>query len=271
MLCTPRDEPNIENLNPKARGFEFKGSKIGVLLIHGLTASPTEMRPVGEWLAEQGYSVRGIRLPGHGTTPEELSRTPWTEWVEHAKKEARDFAQTVDQLFIVGLSAGTMISLEVSKEPEIQEKLIGCILISPALKLKPLGSKLSGILKHVVKFVPKPAGSREYFEEHDLQSYLVYPLAAINELRKLQKKVRNDASSISVPLLVALGDQDDTVDNPSMEKFVANLESRGIPVDIIHLPNSGHIATVEPDAEQLRSSILNWIEQRLSQVEPNAK
>src|SRR5438552_15796444 len=42
------------------------------LLLHGLTGSPAEMRPVGEALAGAGFRAIGPVLPGHGTTPVDL-------------------------------------------------------------------------------------------------------------------------------------------------------------------------------------------------------
>src|SRR5438046_2561517 len=42
------------------------------LLLHGLTGSPAEVRPVGEALARNGFRAIGPLLPGHGTSPEDL-------------------------------------------------------------------------------------------------------------------------------------------------------------------------------------------------------
>src|SRR5437867_3774545 len=49
-------------------------------MVHGFTGSPASMRPMGTWFAEQGLSVIGVRLPGHGTTVDDLRHRPWTEW-----------------------------------------------------------------------------------------------------------------------------------------------------------------------------------------------
>ena len=48
----------IKNAEP----FYFPGNSTGCLLIHGFTGAPMEMRPLGDFLAEKGYSVLGIRL-----------------------------------------------------------------------------------------------------------------------------------------------------------------------------------------------------------------
>ena len=48
-----------------AEPFYFPGNSTGCLLIHGFTGTPKEMRPLGDFLADKGYSVLGIRLSGH--------------------------------------------------------------------------------------------------------------------------------------------------------------------------------------------------------------
>src|SRR5207248_6534196 len=55
------------------------------VLLHGFTAAPSEMRPLAEALARAGYPVRVPRLPGHGTSVEELALTPPGAWLEAAE------------------------------------------------------------------------------------------------------------------------------------------------------------------------------------------
>ena len=61
----------VKNAEP----FYFPGNSTGCLLIHGFTGAPTEMRPLGEYLAENGFSVLGVRLSGHGTRMADLKRS----------------------------------------------------------------------------------------------------------------------------------------------------------------------------------------------------
>ena len=57
-----------------------QASGFGVLLIHGLLASPAELRDYGRYLVKQGYTVLGIRLKGHGTSPYALREQSWEDW-----------------------------------------------------------------------------------------------------------------------------------------------------------------------------------------------
>ena len=71
--------------NPYAQPFTFEGSRShGVLVIHGFTATPGTVLPLGQAVAQDGHYVRGILLPGHGTTIEDMQRTNWKDWYDAA-------------------------------------------------------------------------------------------------------------------------------------------------------------------------------------------
>jgi len=59
------------DLNP----FFFEGGEVGCLLVHGFSGSPPEMQPMGDYLAGKGLTVLGVRLAGHGTSPEDMATT----------------------------------------------------------------------------------------------------------------------------------------------------------------------------------------------------
>ena len=65
-----------------AEPFFFPAStEVGVLLVHGFTSAPKEMRWMGEYLHQQGFTVLGIRLSAHATCPEDMLRSSYTDWL----------------------------------------------------------------------------------------------------------------------------------------------------------------------------------------------
>jgi len=44
---------------PTAEPFFLPGNRVGCLLVHGFTGAPKEMRWMGEFLNQQGYTVLG--------------------------------------------------------------------------------------------------------------------------------------------------------------------------------------------------------------------
>src|SRR4051794_40769353 len=67
-------------VKPEAAPFSAEGGRVGVLLSHGFTGSPASMTPWGRDLAERGFTVTVPRLPGHGTTWQDMNKTRWTDW-----------------------------------------------------------------------------------------------------------------------------------------------------------------------------------------------
>src|SRR5437762_1904854 len=79
--------------------------------MHGWTGSPPEMRPLGEHLAAQGLVVHGVRLPGHGTRPEDLLTVTWRDWIAAAEAALAELAAEADPVFVGGLSMGALLTL----------------------------------------------------------------------------------------------------------------------------------------------------------------
>ncbi len=69
------------------------GQRVGVLLSHGFTGSPASMVPWGRHLAGLGYGVAVPRLPGHGTSWQELNRTPLGGLVRRGRPRLRQAAR----------------------------------------------------------------------------------------------------------------------------------------------------------------------------------
>ena len=61
-------------------------------MIHGFTGSPSEFRRIAYELREEGYTIQAVRLPGHGTTPEDMRRTGWTDWYGHVLESYDELA-----------------------------------------------------------------------------------------------------------------------------------------------------------------------------------
>ena len=82
-------------LNPELEGksFFWKGGETGILLLHGLTATTAEVRPLAKRLLNEGYTVSGILLPGHGTTPENLSQTHREDWIKASEEAYNELKQ----------------------------------------------------------------------------------------------------------------------------------------------------------------------------------
>ena len=121
-------------LNHELEGgsFLWKGGEIGILLLHGLTATTAEIRPLAKSLLKEGYTVSGVLLPGHGTTPENLSRTSREDWIKASEKAYNKLKQECSCVIVGGESVGALLAIHLASEnPEIK----GLLLYAPAMRL----------------------------------------------------------------------------------------------------------------------------------------
>src|SRR5512136_1317308 len=84
------------------------GGADAALLLHGLTGSPFELRPVADRLAQGGVRCLGPVLPGH-EGPDALARTSWLDWVAGAREALLALGET-RRTMIVGSSMGALVA-----------------------------------------------------------------------------------------------------------------------------------------------------------------
>ncbi len=241
--------------------FFFDGGPVGVLLVHGFTGAPPEMRPMGEYLAEQGYAVSGPRLAGHGTTWQEMNRTRWQDWVGSAGVALTQLQARCAQVFVGGLSLGSLITLYLgAHHPEIA----GLIPMAPALFATNKLIYLTPIARYLIK-------KRDKNEEADndltdpeainqLWSYTVNPVVAAHEVLKLQRSVRRALDRITQPLLIFQGRQDRAVSLKGAPLLYERVRSSD--KELVWLENSGHCLTVDSECEAVWQKTHAWMQAR---------
>ena len=227
---------------PGAEAFRFDGGPIGILLQHGFTGSPASMRPFGEWLAARGVSVIGPRLPGHGTSWEDLERTTWHDWASEAEGALRDLKARCTTIVAVGQSMGAAMVLHLGATHA--DELNGIVTINadlrrPELVLTPVVRLLMRTTKGVGGDIKKPGQDEIVYER--------VPLRAAGQLGKLYRTAQRELPSMRLPLLV-FSSTEDHVAKPSNSTYVYDRVGSQ-QKEFVSLANSYHVATLDFDAE----------------------
>ncbi|GII53827.1 carboxylesterase [Planotetraspora thailandica] len=243
---------------PGAEPYHHDGGAVGVLLCHGFTGSPQALRPWAEYLARAGVTVALPRLPGHGTTWQEMNRTRWEDWYASLDKALADLRGHCSEVFVMGLSLGGCMALRLA---EIHgDGVRGVVVVNPSIVNDTPLLRLAPALKWMLPSVPGVVGDikREGMAE---VGYSRTPVRAASTLPKLWKLVQSDLDKITQPVLV-FHSRDDHVVKPASVAFLRarmgdNLETR-------ELVNSYHVATLDNDAGSIFEGSLDFIRSHAS-------
>jgi len=86
----------------------------GVLLVHGVTGSPAEMKHLAKRLHRAGYTVYAPLLAGHGVDIATLRATRWEDWFESVCKSALWLGERCDRLYVAGVCVGGLLGLRLA-------------------------------------------------------------------------------------------------------------------------------------------------------------
>lgn len=235
--------PNIfQHAELDGSTFYWKGNDIGVLLIHGFTASTVEVRPMAKFLSDYGYTVAGPLLPGHGHSPEEMNRVHYEDWIQSAEDMYQQLSKECKRVFVLGESMGGLLSIILSvSHPEIA----GTMLFAPALIVP-------GLWQSEIVWPFKPYIFKKNIDETmEWQGFNVVPLHAASELRKLQRKVRKSLPRMDTPTIIFQGKLDHSIDPISSVVVLESINSKE--KELVWMEESTHCVLIDrqlPDAEE---------------------
>jgi carboxylesterase len=237
---------------PTTEPFFLPGGRTGILLIHGFTGTPKEMRWMGEYLNGQGYTCLGVRLAGHATRPKDMVRSRWTDWTASVEDGYNLLRGAVDRVFLVGLSMGGALSLLMSTKLDVK----GVVTIStpyelpdehPAWQIK--------LYSYFRAYMPKTreepgAGwfDKEAFKEHI--SYPLNPIRSAAELKALLGRMQTALPKVTVPVYMIHSRDDTYVVPENMERIYAGLVNASDRTKV-YITGSGHVVTRDAARDQV--------------------
>lgn len=248
----------------KPSEFHLRGGRSGVLLIHGLTGTPTEMRFVGNGLHRAGFTVLGMQLAGHCGDEADLLATGWRDWVASAHAAADRLRDQVDHLFVAGLSMGAVLALKLAIDRPRDVDGLGLYgttffhdgWATPAIGrfafLLPLATAL-GFGRGRVSEEVEPYGIKDERIRHRIVGAMLsgdsqaaglagFPWPSLAEFQRLSLHVRNRLGRVRAPCFVAHSSDDDVASLRNVR-----VVERGVnaPVETLLLDDSYHMVTVD--------------------------
>jgi carboxylesterase len=244
-----------------------QGNDTGVLLAHGITGAPAEMKPLVRKLTGEGFTVSCPALAGHCMTLRELKRTHWADWYASLEVALHRLCDRCRTIFVGGLSMGALLALKLAADhPELvrgvaalsatffydgwnvpqfrQRFLLPIALYSPIRFVyswhepPPYGIKDDRLRNMVAAMY---AGDASQMPEK--YGYSEFPGVTIRETFRLINAVKHDLGRITAPLLIVHATEDDmaTLENAH---FLAS-HVRSTEVQTYFVDDTYHVLTLD--------------------------
>ncbi|HBW20261.1 MAG: alpha/beta hydrolase [Streptosporangiaceae bacterium] len=240
---------------PGAEPFSHQGGGTGVLLCHGFTGSPQSLRPWAEYLAAAGLTVSLPRLPGHGTTWQDMARTRWEDWFAEVNRAFNELRGSAEEIFIMGLSMGGCLALRLAELHG--DAVSGLVLVNPSVTADTRMFVLAPVLKYLV---PSLKGITSDIKKPGVTEagYTRIPVKAAATLPGLWRITQQNLALVSQPVLVYRSLQDHVVGPASLEALRAALPDGRL--EVRELADSYHVATLDNDAEAIFKGSLEFVQ-----------
>jgi carboxylesterase len=250
---------------PTAEPFFFPGSKTtGILLIHGFTGAPKEMRWMGETLNQKhGFTCLGVRLAGHATRPADMIRSRHEDWLASVEDGYHLLRGVCERVVLAGLSMGGALSLiSATRLP-----VIGVVAMATPYGLPPdWRLDYTEVLSKFIPYMPKskdPPGTG-WFDKAAWQEHVAYPqnpLRSIGELKKLLELLRASLAGATAPTLLIYSQNDNYLplgSLNSMEYIYNHLGSSR--KEKLVVSGSGHVIPRDAQREQVFKAAAEFIQ-----------
>lgn len=245
--------------------FELDGDDdLGVVLVHGFTGTPFEVGYLGQQLASAGITVEAPRLPGHGTSLEDLDQTRWEDWTAAVDAATSRVAVRCRRVAVVGQSLGGLLALyTASRRPDV-----ACVVsLATPLWLDGIGKYAArwtapGRFLSRVKHLPKLGGSdvRDPIARRENPCYPAISTPGLAQLMTFMRVVEGALPLVTQPLLVMHATHDHTAPVGCAHHLAARVRSaRAQPARVKILPRSYHLIAIDVERDIVAAEVTQFL------------
>jgi carboxylesterase len=260
----------------------------GVLLVHGVTGAPTEMKPLLRKLAAENFTVYCPRLAGHCSTLKELKQTRWTDWYATLERSLEALRSECDTIFVSGLSMGALMALKLAADhpdcvdgvatlsatffydgwnvPRFKERYLLPILIHSPLRYVLSYHEPSpyGIKDERIRALIDTVYNSDSANMPEKYGYSEFPGVTIRETFRLIRTVKRDLQRIVAPLLIVHSTEDDMA-SPENAKFLAAGVASG-EVETFFVDDTYHVLTLDKRRDDVAARVARFFQDQQSAI-----
>ncbi|MDQ1284406.1 MAG: Hydrolase 4 protein [Patescibacteria group bacterium] len=239
--------------------FYFQGTNgKAVLLVHGWTSVPYEVRRLGQYLNENGYTAHGPMLSGHGTIPSDLERVDWKDWLRDITQSYEELKKNHSKVYIAGTSIGACLAVILAKN---KADVAGLVLMAMPYKIRferialALAKFINYFKRYNQKYYPPTFGARTTITR--LIAYQSYPIQSALETFELVKVCRKELPKAVQPCFIIQSLSDHVVAKKSLEIIYGKIGSKVKKKKYIRRAYHTFISDIKN--EEVFEDILNFI------------
>ena len=256
-----------------SRDFHFKheNNPKAVLLLHGLTGSPTELIYLGKALYKAGYDVHCPVLPGHSGKLQDVKKTHWRDWYEFSIEQFDQLKGRYSDVYIGGLCLGATLAAAVAEE---RKDVKGLALMAPLMDIDGWAMPWYRFMLPLTTYTPlkffylfpekgvmgvKNEIVREKMKEAFAQGNDAldsFPLICVLELQRFSRFVIKRLSRLTAPMMMFHSEYDDFASIANAEIIFDSAFSRV--KEFVRLKDSYHLIAIDNDRELVAQKIISF-------------
>jgi carboxylesterase len=234
---------------------------LGVLILHGFTASRATVEALVPRAEALGLPWRLPRLRGHWTTPADLVGVTYEDMLSDASAALAELRGEAGRIIITGLSVGGVLTLDLAlRQPSGLDSLVvlapALRYVNPLARIAPLVARLMKTAKNdpALAFADSTRIARA-------GNYTAFPSATFVSIERAGRRVQAALPGITAPLLI-VGARGDRVVRPEVAQIVYD-RAGSIERELVWFERSGHEMLLDCEADAVADRVGQFLRQRL--------
>jgi carboxylesterase len=278
----------MDDLNSKKYVFFLKGSsEKAVLLIHGITGTPSEMRYFGKGLNKAGFTVFCNTLPRHCSTLGELKKVTWQEIVDACIEDLKTLKKEYAQVFVAGISMGALVGVHLANK--FPSEVSGIIALAPTFFYDGWALHKGKVFMHITWHIPFirnaidiregwPYGLKDEYTRENIERFYkhakasnfskkvflfgspFFPMACLYQHYLFTKIVKKELASVKTPILIIHAKEDDMTSIKNAEYLLENIASEN--KSLVRLKDSYHMITIDKEKDRVIAQTVKFLNER---------
>ncbi len=233
--------------------------KIGVVLIHSYLAVPEEVRGLARYLRRRGMWVYAPRLPGHGTSAEDLGKRQYQEWIEAVERGYILMSTLCDRVVVGGVAVGGSLALDLAGRVT---KVAGVFAVCPPFSLADYSTKFMPVLdvwKRMLLTMKRGDGEKflDFKHGNPHVNYPKNPVAGVHEVGEYLQYIEKRYEKVTQPTLIIQADGNPVVDPTGSAKIYKRIGSVDKEYCLLHIDR--HVLVNGDGSEKVYRKINDFI------------